>query len=202
MLKKALGLVITAVLLLGIFGLTACTTDIDGKHNGFSRGFNYTANYYSDVMYAVRSDKLEFDIDGVELDFYVGLFDLPKGHDNLLKNNKDNYNTGDYFAFYIAFLSEDEKLEYHLILVITISELLSDKYSAKQTKRDGKVFSHNVHRITIPQKIFNKNAGDFVIVAKVVAFDENEIINESYYSNYDINIIYGYVNNSTIKLQK
>lgn len=76
--KKITILIVSMMMLIGVFTLTGCTADIDRKYNGFSSGFNFTGSRYYDIMSAVRSDKTEFNVDDVILDLYFGWFTSEK----------------------------------------------------------------------------------------------------------------------------
>lgn len=65
-------LVILVIAFIVLFSTGGCSADIDGRYKGFSNGFNYQLDRRTIVMCAARSDKTEFNINEVTLDFYYG----------------------------------------------------------------------------------------------------------------------------------
>lgn len=172
MYKKLIGLGIALAML---FSLTACVADIDGRHKGFSSGFNYSGFRYSLIMHAVRSDKTEFNIDDVVLDFYCGFFgELPYAYRN------DTIRRTVSVVFYLTtswvgqwidpqddYLNVDNQ---YFIAEVSAEDFWSESFLASQTMRHGKVFNHIGKSIKIPKEAFSEQWGSLQLYAQVVDY--------------------------------
>ena len=211
--RKSVIVCFVALLLLPIVFLTGCSADIDGRHNGLSIGFNFIGPRYSQIMYAVRSDRTEFEINNVTLDFYCGWFgELPFFHTDI--EDEASYTVG--VAFYITKSvvgqSIDPQGDYrnvenqHFIKIISAEEFWSESFLANQTRRDGKVFNHSGESITIPKEAFSQQEGTLELYAQIVSFylEDNLFHFDSSLSGswYTVYIRYNRVNDNIIRLRR
>jgi hypothetical protein len=208
MAKKILTLIFATVIL---FSSAACATNIDKRYNGLSIGFSFTGPHYSPIMYAVRSDEVEFNVDNVTLDFYYGWFgELPYWHtDKTL-----GYDV--CVAFYVTTREVgqwiDPQVDYqnvenqYFITEVSAEEFWSESFIASQTKSKGKIFNHSGKSITIPKEAFSKQEGILELYAQIISYSyEDELFNfDSSYSSswYTIYIHYNYISDNTVKLYR
>lgn len=215
--KKVKKIIITIIILIMVVVVSMFTflyftllysADIDGKHKGYSRGFNYSGRY-SGIMYAVQSDKIEFNIDDVSLDLYCGWFED-------LSNWKFDETTEQIksVAFYIM-PSEIEWLidpqedyrnveNQYFLAEISAKDFWSENFIASQNKSKGKIFNHSGKSIIIPKEAFSKQVGILKLRVQVISVSKSD---ELFYFDvnlshpYSISIQYKYINDKTIILK-
>lgn len=201
--KKFYSLILAAVMLFGVFGLTACTADIDGKYDGFSIGFNYKGGKIDTIMCAARSEKTVFDVNDVTLDFYFGWFEpLPVGY-----IDPDSYGiirAALYFSnnFMWAGIVEDYRNieNKYFIREILFGEFVSETFAVSMTKKSGKNFSHK-ESLTIPKELFGEKIGLVYFGIVELSFSESS---NTYYGGVRgyVQIWYEYIDDNTVRLSK
>lgn len=208
MYKKPLGIVFIAIMLFGVFVLAGCVTDIDGNYNGFSSGFNYVISHeYSTIDCAARSEKTEFNINDVTLDFYVGWRkDNPIDADELAQSESS------IIALYFAVPLTDypkryyDEIDYrniaglYCISNIPAQTFFSDNYAIEITKKTGKVFGESA-KFTVPKEIFEKQNDSFNFLVFFVTFSENEKTYKGHVLAL-MNIKCMYIDDNTISLER
>lgn len=143
-----------------------CWSGCIGKKAALERGFGYYGHIVSDFLCAVKSDKTEFAIDDVTLDFYFSIDSI----------TWENINYEDYQVKCVALYFCDSKymtypmpmtdmfqdykaIEGHyFIKEISYEEFDAEEYSMTTTFFGGTKFNHK-ETFTIPQDIFAYNEG-------------------------------------------
>lgn len=196
MIRKNIGLLISILLL---FSLAGCIANIDGKHNGLSIGFNYqNPKSIPFVVVAVRSDKVEFNIDEVILDFYIGWQGTPPPI--VEKSDEWDYTVG--FAIFVSVFSHPDEKNFYL------DEILADdfisNYKVNMTKRDGKQFQGG-KSYQLPLELFdgtNEISFGFATVQFSQEKGEKEYYQEFSYRFGFSTIRVEYINENRVRLSK
>ncbi|NCA92315.1 hypothetical protein EOM82_03570 [bacterium] len=203
--KLAKKLLIFAMAIVMVFSVTACVGDIDRKYKGFSSGFNYGYGGYTSIECAARSEKTEFNIDDVTLDFYVGWYkDPPSPFADTTEN-----------SFIVLYFSEvqtdnimhiENEIDYRdadglfYIESIPAEEFSSDKFAISMTKKSGKIFGESM-KFTVPRELFNEQTYAFrFLVAYVTLSDEDNTYSGRVYAFMVIEC--EYIDENTIRLNR
>ena len=203
--RKSITIMLVLVMLASM--LTGCTADIDGEYKGYSNGFNYNDHRLkSSVMCAARSEKTEFDVDDVTLDFYFGWWERQPsdpsypGIKSLLGyalyfcneqiETKTNINTEDYKNI----------PGHYFIKEIPTDEFNSDKYSISMKKSIGRVFKQS-ESFTVPKELFDQKRGTILFSFHTVIL----LLENSQFYNYReeyIRIEYEFIDDNTVRISK
>jgi hypothetical protein len=212
--KRFLTLGMAVLMLFSLAGLTACTSDIDRRHKGLSIGFSFSGPRYSQIMYAFRSDKTEFSVDDVTLNFYCGWFgELPSAQPPYTVQGND-YIVG--VAFYITTSAVGQWVDpqdsystvenQHFLMIIPIDEFWTGDYLASQTRKKGKIFNHDGKSITIPKEAFLHQEETLELYAQIISFsyDDDLFHFDSSYAGswYTIHIQYTFIGDNVVKLYR
>ena len=149
--KRKLIFGIVAVLVVSVLLLSGCTVDVDKKYNGLSVDFNYQHPKSIDtIVVAVRSDKTEFAIDDVTLDFYIGWRETQPR----IIEKSDEW---DYTVGFTVFVSGSNHLDDRVFYgeEIPAEEFVTDAYKMTMTKRAGKQFRFHTS-LKVPKALFDE----------------------------------------------
>lgn len=199
MMKKKLVILVLAFVVL--FSMSGCIVDIDGRYKGFSSGFNYQWSGDTPIVCAARSDKTNFDINEVTLDFYFGWIHEPYGPDNRPITFALYVANGEAYQSTIRNIDDYKNLEGHVFLKeIATSEFASDEYYVSMTQSKGKVYKQS-ERYTISKALFSLKSGNFYFCGRMIGFSNED--NQFYTSTGEyIKIGYEYIDESTVRLSK
>ncbi len=197
-----------------VFILAGCVVDIDGKYEGLSIGFNYECSKtLQPIIAAVRSDKTEFNIGDVMLDFYIGWHENPP---NIVEQSDENdigyaYTVG--FALYLiseAISIIGPQTDYHnveslyYLMEISAKTFVSEEYKMTMTKQYGKLFQQG-ESLAIPQELFLTQAqgGNILFCVMEVSYS----LDDGLYHLYPISDIHNrirfeLVSVDTVRLSK
>lgn len=194
-----------AVLMAFVLILTGCSGDIDGKYKGFSSGFNFTRSTHSTVMCAARSEKTEFDINNVMLDFYFGWYQEPPYlHSDSTKNS--------FMVLYFCKAQSDLPMhkvgesdyrnieDLYYLMDIPMQEYITDKYVININKSTGKVFSQSKN-FTVPKDIFEPQKDRFWFFISEGFYSENDNTYSVHIETY-MSIKYEYIDDNMVRLMK
>ena len=194
-------------------GLMGCNVDKNiGKETHPNIG-----DASSGVRYKVESDEVQFNIDGVSLDYYFGGNGANGEMNPFYPTDKKaqficfalNFYDGQYynakhyesnmFTFYA--LSDYHDIEgYYFIKTLLYDEFNSDEYYVV-TRNNGKhTFNHH-ETITVPREVFERESGSFVFQITEIWFSEalnqcGTVVENSIFVDYD------FIDEQTIRLSK
>ena len=203
---KAKNLCLVAFLVVLMFLQSSCTVDIDGKYDGFCSGFNYVygGGGYTPIECAARSDKTEFNIEDVTLDFYIGWDkEQPLSFGNDYENS--------WIVLYFSEVQRDNimhitnEIDYRdvddLVYLenIPADEFSSDKYAISITKKSGKIFVESM-KFTVPIDMFNEKTYAFLFLVTYVTLTEEGTYSGSVQALMEIQ--FEYIDDNTIRLNQ
>jgi hypothetical protein len=179
-----------------IFSFSGC-----GNKDGFEIGFGWQREVSSPIMVAARSDKTEFDIDDVTIEFSFGWYQT-----NLLQYSpvgfalyfidQSGYSVQreEYFDDY----TNQEAMTF--IRIIETNEFVTEDYKVEMTRREGKSFSYS-EKITIPKSLLNSapHGSVLFLVSAVLYSHENDSFFHSFGGTVELN--YELINENTIKIR-
>ena len=202
------------ILMASVFILAGCVADIDGKHEGLSIGFNYEhPKTLQPIIAAVRSDKIDFNISEVMLDFYIGWHDNPP---NIVEQSDENdtgyaYTVG--FALYLigeAIPIIEPQADYrnveslYYMTEISAKMFASEEYQMTMTKQNGKHFQRS-ESLAISQELFltQPQGGNILFCVMEVSYS----LDDGLYHLYPISDIHNrirfeLVSVNTVRLSK
>lgn len=185
--------------------MSGCATDIDGRYKGLSIGFNYTYYTHSSIMCAARSDKTEFDVNDVTLDFYFGWCQQPPGKPAY----PDIYSAIVYAIYFGNNKSfnrsiqniEDYKdiLDHCFVKEISIEQFDSDEFAISMKKNTGKVFKQS-EKYTIPKELFDQSTGYvYFWIRNIWLKEDNQFLTQD---GECVSIKYDFINDNIVRLSK
>jgi hypothetical protein len=207
-------LYLIAVIIASVFVLVGCVADIDGKHEGLSIGFNYEhPKTLQPIIVAVRSDKIEFNISEVMLDFYIGWHDNPP---NIVEQS-DEIDTGYVYTVGFALYLIDEAIpiiepqadyrnveSLYYMMEISAKTFVSEEYKMTMTKQNGKLFQQG-ESLAIPQELFlTQTQGESILfcVMEVSYSLDDELYHLYPISDIHNRISFELVSVNTVRLSK
>lgn len=179
----------------------------DSKYKGFSKGFGYKVPYGTQLVLGARSEKTEFDVDDVTLDFYYGWYDY-YGSTYTIPDNTPKYEFK-CIALYLSNTHDsiwsEDKEDYrnvennYLVKEITPKEFASESYNISQKKSSGRDFRQSI-KLTVSEELFElKPVGNFCFCIKLIVHE----ISQNLYSYGDdayLDIRYEYISENTVRL--
>lgn len=201
MLKRITCLRAMLIMIFSLFALVGCA-----KKSGFEIGFNYVRGEERGQFIAVaaRSDKTEFNIDDVTIEFSFGWFDYEL--DEYYPREKfviffingldNNYVVGQFNPYDLS--NNIDKAEF--IREIVPSEFISEKYRLTTSWKRGKEFAHS-EMIKVPSNLFINNntdgEGEVVLMLAEIIGDSGVYGVTRYRS---IRLVYKFIDENTIKI--
>ena len=206
--KKSI-IIVTSIVLVAIIGIKLFVP--------INLGFECDAHL--SIKYKVKSNKTNFKVDNVTLDFYYGHLDEFRGY-NTRSNPK-------FVGFALYFLdaeyldkikfysySDDKNKEpvykdYRNIDGLNlVKELSYDEFNSGDYLSTRKFLGYNLHHqeaLTVPKEVFEREEGAFVFMITVIYYVEKDSGYDSGYSlSYygAVSVDYEYINENTIRLSK
>ena len=162
--KRILAILACVFMLINVFAFSACNNGT--LESGFKPGSSAPGPSH---FAAYRSDKTEFDIDDVTLDFYYGGY-YPSGIE-FTKTHAQNYP-----VFEVYFVDDADGSKYFIKRVE--ENFVSEKYSCELLRDENWYiteikFNHS-ETITIPKEIFTKESGKIYFQIHGVNVHEQE----------------------------
>lgn len=183
MVKKLIKIIIILLVLLVVCPLTLlwwCSslsrrqTPVEEK--GISIGFQYE-NSKGALITAIKSDKKEFDIDDVTLDFYYGGIAKDDGCNLVaLYFVSEGYNWYKDFASVADYKDIDGC---YFIKEMTVDEYDSSPYdieirwNPRQKKKEYEIYFHYVDTLTVPKEMFSKQTGTVSFLVAHIDLNED-----------------------------
>ena len=172
-----------------------CWSGCIGKKAALERGFGYYGHIVSDFLCAVKSDKTEFAIDDVTLDFYFSIdsntwlettYEGQLYEDLQIKCVALYFCDSKYMTYPISMkdMFQDYKaIEGHyFIKEISYEEFDAEEYSMTTTFFGGTKFNHK-ETFTIPQDIFAYNEGKIYFRIMDIQYSPKN----DFYCRFDMN---------------
>lgn len=191
---------VIAILLLSVIILPAC----GGK--GLEIGFGGRGEFLDNIMGAVKSDKTDFDVDNVTLDFYYGGILEEYGEDDerqifgvaLYWGNRIIASEIDFDTPYEDYRTLEDL---YFVKFISAEQWLSGGYGVEATV-SKKSFEHN-ETLTVPAEMFLQDEKNLVLsfiqIYTVTEQPYYYIVNGGY--NY-LKIKYEFLDEQTVRLSK
>jgi len=171
------------------------------------------------IKYKVKSNKNNFKVDNVTLDFYYGHLDAFRGY-----NTKSN---PEFIGFALYFFDEEylDKIKFYSYLddknkepvyedyrnidgLNLVKELSYDEFNSGDYLLTRKFLGYNLYHqeaLTVPKEVFERKEGSFVFMITLVYYVEKDSDYDSGYSlTHDgaVYVDYEYINENTIRLSK
>jgi hypothetical protein len=211
MIKKII--IFVVMLIMSVIFLTSCIADIDGEYDGLSIGLDYrNPKSLPRIVGAVRSDKTEFNVDDVTLDFYYGWNrEIPyivKQNDIIeQEQGKWDYTLGFVLCLcnpdfvYNNIPRHDDKIFY--AKEIPVDEFITDEYKVTFTKREGKQFQQRTS-LTVPKEMLKTPGGRIWFTIETIWY--SHVDGKQQYRDDTtfewVSIRFEYISENTVKLSK
>lgn len=151
-------------------GLTAC-------NKGLSYGFEYTIRL-NDILFAVKSEKTEFKLDDITLDFYFGGSDIGAMVINDFErvcytvsfcNSKYLKEVESFTSFHVDYKNING---FYFLRDISEEEYASGDYDV-EINYMGKKFNHS-ERLTVPSEVIELSTGNFCLAVMEVYYSKKD----------------------------
>ena len=174
---------------------------------------------HADIKYKVKSNKNNFKVDNVKLDFHYGHLDRLGG-----------YSAGsnpEFIGFALYFFDEEylDKIKFYSYSddknkepvhedyrnidgLSLVKELSYDEFNSGDYLLTRKFLGYNLHHqeaLTVPKEVFEREEGSFVFMITLVYYVEKDSGYDSGYSLIQhgaVYVDYEYINENTIRLSK